>query len=179
VATATAAEPVDDSVAVTYSVNRAEKQVSSPVSCTLDGGPTACGAVTGSAKKLTSYALNLTNLADGEHAFAVTFTLTDGGSATAAALFTIDTGPTLEEACADSGGVLTENTADGQLWLCLADPYLGQQPAPGLDVFDLMDNWVEAFYSYCPQTIIPSAFFANEFLGAIAAMQVECRPNAG
>lgn len=179
VATATASEPVDDSVTINYSVNRALKQVRPSVMCTLETVTIPCGRATESTKKLTSYALSLSGLPDGVHVFAVRFTLTDGGTATATALFTIDTVPTLEEACTELGGILTENTADGAIWTCLDDPYGGQQPAPGLDVFDLMDNWVEHLFAYCSQTLVPSATFTDEFLGEVASMSVDCRPNGG
>ena len=80
---------------------------------------------TGSTKKLTSYSRALAGLADGVHVFAVTFTLTDGGTATASVEFTIDT-PTLEETCTDLlGGTVTYNPSPGVTWRCLADPYLG------------------------------------------------------
>jgi len=124
VATASATEPVDDTVTVTYSVNRGAKQLRQPVSCTLDVVPTACGDVTASSKKLTSYSRDLTELAGGLHVFVVTFTLTDGGTATASVEFTIDT-PTLEETCTTVlGGTMTYNLGP-IAWRCFADPYLG------------------------------------------------------
>ena len=107
VATITAVEPVGNTVTVRYTINRAAKQISQPV-CTLDTFTTVgCGDQTGpSTKKLTTYSTTLTGLESGDHAFAVTFTLTDGGSATATALFTTDAPSLLEQECNRLGGIL-------------------------------------------------------------------------
>ena len=85
----------------------------------------------------------LAGLADGVHVFAVAFTLTDGGTATASVEFTIDT-PTLEETCTDLlGGIVTYNPRPGEAWECLANPYLGPLPAP-------FAVWRITFQQFCP-----------------------------
>jgi len=121
VATATAATPVDDTVTVSYSINRAAKQIAQPVSCTLDTFAVDCGAQISTSKKLTTYSLNLTGLADGFHTFAVTFTLTDGGTATASTEFTITPPASAyaqwETACSGLNGF---SAAGGSTWSCFS-----------------------------------------------------------
>lgn len=125
VATASATDPVDDTVTVTSTVNRGAKQIRQPVSCTLDDVTVDCGTQTGSTKTLTSYSRDLTGLADGVHLFVVTFTLTDGGTAAASVEFTIDT-PTLEETCATAMGGLVIYSPSPELdWVCIRYPYPG------------------------------------------------------
>jgi len=69
-------------------------------------------------KKLTSYSKTLTGLENGEHVFAVTFTLTDGGTASATAEFSISTVATLEETCIAQNGYLLIGQAPSYDWLC-------------------------------------------------------------
>jgi hypothetical protein len=119
VATATASVPVGDSVVVDYDVNRAAKQIRQPVSCSLDGDALAdCGLQQSTSKKLTSYSANLTGLEDGEHTFVVTFTLTDGGTATVTAAFTISTSLSLEETCSAFGGTINPDIPSTVRWEC-------------------------------------------------------------
>ena len=104
VPTATAAV-TGDSAVVDYSINRAAKQIRQPVSCTLDGHPVDCGRRGPSSKKLSSYSTTLTGLESGmKHAFQVTFTLADGGTASATVQFAIAPPPTPQQACIAQGG---------------------------------------------------------------------------
>ena len=97
------AKPAGYSVTITSTINRAVTPGNPTVTCTLAstalGGTTLlddCGAAT-STKKLTTYARTIPGLAAGEYTLVVTFTLSDGGTATATAHFTI---LGLREACA-------------------------------------------------------------------------------
>lgn len=121
VATITAVAPVGDTVTVTYTINRAAKQISQPV-CTLDMFTTTvdCGDQTGSStKKLTTYSTTLTGLADDSYMFEVRFTLTDGGTATTSAEFTITTAPSTyaewETACNSVSG---QDFGSFNSWTC-------------------------------------------------------------
>ena len=118
-ATASASEPVDDGVTITYTINRAAKTGIPGITCTLDTPPVPivdCGTSTASTKKLTTYTLHLTGLEDGLHTFVVTFNLSDGGTASATAQFTIDT-ISPEEACAAQHGYLV-TYRELVYWVC-------------------------------------------------------------
>jgi hypothetical protein len=134
-ATASAEDPVGDTVTVAYDFNRAAKQAGQSVSCSLDGTPIACGSITESTKKLTSYSLDLVDLPDGEHVFAVTFALSDGGTASATAQFTINVIDSVEEACASVNGIL-ERPLGYDFW-CV--PPAGGALAVG--AFEVVDPW--------------------------------------
>jgi hypothetical protein len=179
----TAGVPVDDTVAVSYSVNRAAKQIAQPVSCTLDGVATECGVQGSSSKNLTSYSRTLAGLADGPHTFAVTFTLTDGGKATSATQFVIDAAMTLEEACASLvvGGTVSSNWL--WIWTCGSTLEQGlQQPGPGqaagLFALALGAEGVEALSEYCdiePQEVQWSGLTSPED-DALLTIQWVCVP---
>jgi hypothetical protein len=149
-ATATADVPVDDTVVVRYEINRGLKQIAQPVSCTLDNVATDCGLQQSSTKKLTSYATTLTALPGGSHTFQVTFTLTDGGVATAVAEFSIEDTPlTLEETCATmlvGGGVLTLTPGESSSWLCTIDGFVASAEEVG-EGFDLLTP-------FCPSSFM-------------------------
>jgi hypothetical protein len=77
--------------------------------------------------------------------FAVTFTLTDRGTATASAGFTITTA---EEACMALGGerfFIAEQA--GLLWRCVRSEAYRDQLEPFYSV------WLTAFQPYCPGTV--------------------------
>ncbi len=134
-----------DTVTVAYSVNRAAHQVSQS-SCALDGTAIACGAQTSTAKKLTSYSLNLTGLDEGVHVLTVMFALAGGETVAASAEFTIVL-PTLAEVCADTlGGAVIEDW-QGWRWACVADPFTGTVPADEANQF--MADASHAMLSYC------------------------------
>jgi hypothetical protein len=164
---------VDDTVVLTYTFNRAAKPGNPTVTCTLDSDPIDCGTTTTTAKKLTTYTLSLTDLADGEHRFAVTFRLTGGGTATATTHFTI---ATLVGACTDLTGTLTVFNAPGSYyaWDCTADPYTGTQPGS----FAGNTAWAQAvraaFATYCSGNL-ESGYVTNPANYRILATYVRCR----
>ena len=156
-ATASAAEPAGDDVTITYTINRAVKHGNSSVSCTLDGTPLVdCGTATTSAKKLTSYTLDLSGQLDGTHVFDVTFTLTDGGTATATAQFTITA---LQQACTELiNGVVTLNPDAQHLWACVsATPYDGPQPGSLQGIGDLGGRARSDLLPFCPSGMVGSS----------------------
>ena len=144
--TVTAESPVDDTVTVRYEVNRGAKQIGQVV-CTLDGEATACGIQEPPSKKSTSYSAGLAGLEDGVHVFAVAFTLTDGGAASAQVEFTIDTAPSLDEVCASiAGGTVTRGGV--WEWTCAANPYTGPF-VPLLDAITLMYGGKDTLAPFC------------------------------
>jgi hypothetical protein len=143
---ASATAVVDGTTAtVTYTLNRAPHQIRSQV-CTLDGQSTLCDTSPEAIGKSSAFEVLLTALPVGEHNFAVTFHLTDGGTATATTTFTIATSQTLEEICAGFTGTLTIDPAPGIFWSCVADPYQGP-----LDRTELFNAAAETFPPYCPE----------------------------
>ena len=118
VATASAAEPVGDEVTITYSINRAVKQGNPSVSCTLDGTPLVdCGTATASAKKLTSYTLNLSGQIDGHARVRGHFQPDRRRHRHATAQFTINA---LQQACTELiNGVVTFNPSAHHMWACV------------------------------------------------------------
>lgn len=168
------AVPVDDTVTVSYRMNRAAKQITQPVSCTLDTSTVDCGVQLSTSKKLTTYSTTLTGLAAGSHTFAVTFILTDGGTATAAVEFIIDT-PTLEEACASLGGILVPGLS-GSLWACDGQPYTGPQPTtPSEGLAAIGDTWSAALDPYCDSALGFGWIFLRDVLTRFVAY---CPPGA-
>ncbi|WP_401000835.1 hypothetical protein [Agromyces sp. GXQ0307] len=147
VASATAGTPDDDAVTIDYAINRGAQAVADQA-CDVDGTPVACDAAADTTtKKASTYSVDLGDLTDGDHRFTVTFTLTDGSSATAAAGFTIDAAPTLEEVCASFTGTLTEPAFDeGSYWTCIAEPYTGTIT----DTSELLLFGLNALRPYCP-----------------------------
>lgn len=90
-----AAVVTNDSATATYAINRTANQIRTQT-CTLDGIPTACDTTADSSTRkpaLTTYAVTFDSLANGEHTFIVSFRLTDGGTVTESALFTVDDTP--------------------------------------------------------------------------------------
>jgi len=86
-----AAIPDGQSVTVTYTINRTDKQIASQT-CSLNGTTTPCDIHVDSqtAKPSTStYSVTIEPLDDGDYTFTVTFTLTDGGSGSGADEFVI------------------------------------------------------------------------------------------
>ncbi len=173
VATASAAEPVGGEVTITYSINRAVKQGNPSVSCTLDGTPLVdCGTPAASAKKLTSYTLNLSGQLDGTHVFEVTFSLTDGGTATATAQFTIDG---LQQACTELiNGVVARNPDASTLWACAsATPYGGPQPGSLEGINALFQEARSGLRLLCPSGVVGSSLaVVDDFV--IESLSVYC-----
>ncbi|WP_353815999.1 hypothetical protein [Agromyces sp. SYSU T00266] len=142
-ASATAGSPDGQDVTVTYGLNRGMQAVAEQV-CELDGGEIPCDDVADTTtKKASTYSVDLTGLSVGDHVFAVTFHLTDGGTAAASAEFTIE--QTLEEACASLTGIMTTSETETWVWKCIADPYTGSIPTP----IELVETGIEVLTPYC------------------------------
>ncbi len=86
-------------------VNRGTHQIGS-ASCTLDGTAVDCGAPSAAGKKAATYDVSLTGLSPGEHTFAITISLTDGGQVTGSTDVEVVTAQTFAEACAAQGGAV-------------------------------------------------------------------------
>ena len=89
------AVPTDQSVTVTYTINRANKAIASQT-CTLDGASTPCdtspNSATGKPVK-TTYSVTINGLDNGDHTFAVSFLLADGNGGSNSDTFTINYTP--------------------------------------------------------------------------------------
>ena len=88
----------DDSVSLTYSINRQSKSIASRV-CTVDTATSSttvgCGSLPATKTNPTVANVTVSGLADGTYTFTVRFTLTGGGGGTTtSAPFTIETSPT-------------------------------------------------------------------------------------
>ncbi|RXZ50246.1 hypothetical protein [Agromyces binzhouensis] len=154
-ASAMAGAPAGQDVTITYDLNRGAQAVADQV-CELDGGEVPCDDVADSTtKKASTYSVDLTGLSVGDHVFTVTFVLTDGGTASASAEFTIE--QTLEEACAYLTGILTTSETETWVWKCIANPYTGSIPT----VIELVETGIEVLTPYCP-----SGDFAGSFASA-------------
>lgn len=142
-ASASAGTPEGQDVTVTYSFNRGAQAVADQV-CELDGGEIPCDAAPDSTtKKASTWSVDLTGLAVGDHVFTVTFVLTDGGTASATAELTIE--QTLEEACTSLTGILTTSETETWVWKCIADPYTGSIPT----VIELVETGIDVLTPYC------------------------------
>jgi hypothetical protein len=112
-----------------FTVNRAANAVDS-VSCTLTDAAdvvteVACGsAAPGPVRRSTAFTTTVTDLASGDYEYAVTVTLTDGGTATGGESFTIDeveAGPfgAAQVACrALPGSTFAADQYWWQVWSC-------------------------------------------------------------
>jgi|GEM_PF-3502889 len=154
-ATAAAGIPDGQDVTITYGLNRGAQAVADQA-CELDGVEIPCDDVADSTtKKASTYSVDLTGLSVGDHVFTVTFELTDGGTASASAEFTIE--QTLEEACAYLTGILTTSETETWVWKCIANPYTGSIPTP----IELVETGVDVLTPYCP-----SGDFSGSFASA-------------
>lgn len=127
----TSAEPVVTGTAVTlaFTVNRAEHAIAS-ADCALTGADGVAEAVScgtpgpGPVRRSTGYTATLADVAPGDHAYAVTITLTDGGTATAVVPFTVEEPAPVEFAAsvgacgALSGSAFVAHAYWWQLWAC-------------------------------------------------------------
>jgi hypothetical protein len=127
------------SVTLGFTVNRAANAVGS-VSCSLTDPtdvvtPVSCGsAAPGPVRRSTTYTTTLADLAGGDYRYAVRVTLTDGGTATGNASFTVEVpadpaGPA-EAACRDlPGATFAAGQYWWQVWSCDFDAATAQEGA--------------------------------------------------
>jgi hypothetical protein len=123
-------DPIVSGVSATlgFTLNRAANAVGS-VSCSLIGAadvmtPVPCGsAAPGPVRRSTTYTTTLADLAGGDYRYAVSVTLTDGGTATGGVAFTIDVPVdpvgASEAACRDlPGSTFVAGQYWWQVWSC-------------------------------------------------------------
>ena len=167
---ATASAAVDGAyVTITYTINRAAKPGHPTVTCSLvsDGATYTPDCSRGiPTKKLTTYGLTFIGLPDGDYEFTLTFTLSDGGTASATTQFTIDT---LAASCEALGGVLVYNPDPDTGWSC------GDHPGTPLGTAEeaaeaeaLLLSWEAALQPHCPTILATHLEIEDDVLTYLA-----------
>jgi hypothetical protein len=133
------------SATLDFTVNRAANAIAS-VSCTLTDAThaataVACGpAAPGEVRRSTSYTTTAADLASGDFEYAVTVTLTDGGTATGSESFTIEdveVGPVgaAQAACRTlPGSTFAAGAYWWQVWSCEFDAATAEEGAAAASV---------------------------------------------